>query len=130
MATHSKRRNHISQLQDENGQCLVHHVEKAEALYVSFKQGLGINEFSQIHYDMEQLIDLVHIPIIDHPFIEDEIKSTLNDMPIDHAPGPDGFNGLFMKKPRTLWKMISPGSLLNSTVSISILSILMVSSLL
>jgi hypothetical protein len=35
---------------------------------------------------------------MDHPFSEEEIKLALSNMPLDHAPGPDGFNGLFLKK--------------------------------
>jgi hypothetical protein len=28
----------------------------------------------------------------------EEIQTALNDMSIDHALGPDGFNGMFMKR--------------------------------
>jgi hypothetical protein len=56
-----------------------------------------------IHYDLDQLIILVHLPILGHPFTKEEINSALNDMPSDHTPRPDGFNGLFMKK---CWSII------------------------
>jgi hypothetical protein len=35
---------------------------------------------------------------MDHPFNEGGIKVALSDMPLDHAPGPNGFNGMFLKK--------------------------------
>lgn len=40
---------------------------------------------------------------MDQPFSDEEIKQVLADMLSDHAPGPDGFNGTFMKK---CWPMI------------------------
>jgi hypothetical protein len=32
------------------------------------------------------------------PFTIDEIDQIVESMPLDKAPGPDGFNGLFFKK--------------------------------
>jgi hypothetical protein len=40
----------------------------------------------------------VQLPILDNQFTTDEIKTALEDVPIDHAPGPDSFNGMFLKK--------------------------------
>jgi hypothetical protein len=35
---------------------------------------------------------------ISAPFTREEIDNVVKHMPIDKAPGPDGFNGMFFKK--------------------------------
>jgi hypothetical protein len=37
------------------------------------------------------------MPEIDSPFSDEEVNIALKEMPYDHAPGPDGFNGCFMQ---------------------------------
>jgi hypothetical protein len=98
MATHSHRKNFIGELLLENGDCLVNHAEKAEALWVSYKDTLGESIFSFMHYDLDRLIQRSALPFMDEPFSVTEIQAALQEMPSDHAPGPDGFNGQFMKK--------------------------------
>jgi hypothetical protein len=98
MATHTNRKNHIGQLTLQDGSYLTQHREKTEALCQSFKTRLGTSDFVQIHYDLPDLIQIVALLVLDNPFSYEEIKLALNDMPIDHALGLDGFNGLFMKK--------------------------------
>jgi hypothetical protein len=98
MATHTKRRNSICQLFSSLGQCLTSHEDKAIKLWNAFKSRLGSSDFSRIHYDLSDLIQPSQLLEMDHPFSEEEIKLALSDMPLDHAPGPDGFNGLFLKK--------------------------------
>jgi hypothetical protein len=44
------------------------------------------------------LIQPSDIPALDEPFTMEEILAVLKDMPSDHAPGPNGFNGAFFKK--------------------------------
>lgn len=46
---------------------------------------------------------MVDPPELDGPFIIEEILAVLKDMPPDHAPGPDGFNGVFFKR---CWNII------------------------
>jgi len=41
--------------------------------------------------------------LFDHCFTEDEVWQAIGDMPIDKAPGPDGFTGMFY---RTAWPVI------------------------
>jgi hypothetical protein len=50
-------------------------------------------------FDLANLINPV--PNLEHlayPFSTDEVESVVKHMPNDKAPGPDGFNGLFLKK--------------------------------
>jgi hypothetical protein len=62
------------------------------------KAGLGSSDFSKIPYDLYDLIQPLQLLVMDHPFSEEEIKIALADVPLDHAPGPDGFNDMFLKK--------------------------------
>jgi len=54
--------------------------------------------------DRDYTIDLGEIGIQEHelslldvPFSEEEVWATIKDMPMDKAPGPDGFTGRFYK---------------------------------
>jgi hypothetical protein len=51
-----------------------------------------------MYFDLATLIQNVQLPILANPFTMEEIQTALNDMPIDHAPGFNGFNGMFMKR--------------------------------
>jgi hypothetical protein len=86
MATHCKRRNLISQLTLNDGTCISQHSDKAEALWISFKNRMGISEYQQMYYDLETLLQRVPLPNIDSHFSDEEIKAALDDMPPDHAP--------------------------------------------
>jgi hypothetical protein len=47
-----------------------------------------------VHHDLQQLVA---------PFTIQELDAIAQDLPIDKAPGPDGFNGLFFKR---CWSLI------------------------
>jgi hypothetical protein len=98
LATHTKRKNHITQLQLANGSCVMQHSEKVDALWESFKNRLGSSVCPIMHFDLSKILQNVTLPVLDNAFTMEEIQAALNDMPIDHAPSPDGFNGMFMKK--------------------------------
>lgn len=48
-----------------------------------------------VHHDLEDL---------DAPFTEQEIHAVVKEMPLEKAPGPDGFIGTFYKKSWTVIK--------------------------
>ena len=52
-----------------------------------------------MHLDLQSLITPRNNlqPLVE-PFETEEINNIVKKMPIDKAPGPDGFNGLFLKK--------------------------------
>jgi hypothetical protein len=55
---------------------------------------------------MNSLIPTFPEANLDHlasPFMQSEIDKIIKSMPVDKAPGPDGFNGLFIKK---CWSII------------------------
>jgi hypothetical protein len=82
----------------DDGSSITHHYEKAEVLWESFKSTLGSNACTSMYFDLATLIQNVQLPILANPFTMEEIQTALNDMPIDHAPGFNGFNGMFMKR--------------------------------
>jgi hypothetical protein len=52
-----------------------------------------------MHFNLSDLIDRhVDLSSLDLPFKEEEIDAVVKLMPSDKAPGPGGFNGMFMKK--------------------------------
>jgi hypothetical protein len=99
MATISYRRNAISQLLNENAIWVQDHESKASLLWNSYKNRLGISANPVMRFSLAALIDTSEgLDDLATPFLHDEIDKVVRCMPSDKAPGPDGFNGLFLKK--------------------------------
>ena len=49
-------------------------------------------------YDLQQLMPVLDLQCLAQPFSTDEINQIIKDLPLDKAPGPDGFNGHFLKR--------------------------------
>lgn len=92
------RRKYISELHLSDGSILKDHDKKSRALWLAYKGRLGVSEFTKILYDLSTLLQQELLPDLDGPFTIEEIDAVLKDMPMDHAPGLDGFNGVFIKK--------------------------------
>jgi hypothetical protein len=104
MATISYRRNTISQLKNEHGVWIQDHDGKAGLLWNSFRQRMGMSSSPTMLFDLSSLITPVDgMDTLAAPFETVEIDSVVRRMPTDKAPGPDGFNGLFMKR---CWEFI------------------------
>ena len=104
MATIYYRRNAISQLRDENGNWIADHDGKAALLYLAYKNRMGVSLQPQMLFDLDQLINLnVDLSSLIDDFTREEIDQVVKNMPTDKAPGPDDFNGLFLKK---CWPLI------------------------
>jgi hypothetical protein len=71
----------------DDGTCVSDHAQKAEALWLSYKARLGVTEFSDIIYDLSQLLNSMDLQFLDESFSMEEILAVLKDMPSDHAPG-------------------------------------------
>jgi uncharacterized protein (DUF2384 family) len=52
LATYSRRKNHISQLQGEDGSNIIQHSKKVEMLWESFKSILGSSACTSMYYDL------------------------------------------------------------------------------
>lgn len=60
---------------------------------------MGYSTNQQMQYNMDDLVtEHEGLDQIATPFSGEEIDSVVKNMPLDKAPGPDGFNGMFFKK--------------------------------
>ena len=99
MATVSYRRNAITHLKDDHGNFVTDHVGKAALLLVAFRERMGVSLQPHMAFDLQSLISLnVDLDCLIAPITKEEIDSIIKLIPLDKAPGPDGFNGMFLKK--------------------------------
>jgi hypothetical protein len=98
MATYSLRRNFITSLTLDDGPVVYDHEQKAGLLWYAYRESLEVSEFSLILFELSEIIQVADLPKMDSPFTMEEILVVLKDMPSDHSPGLDGFNGAFFKK--------------------------------
>jgi hypothetical protein len=65
----------------------------------NIKKILGISEYSHMYFDLQTLLSpSENIEGLEEPFKKDEIDQIVQQLPSDKSPGPDGFNGYFLKK--------------------------------
>jgi hypothetical protein len=89
----------ISVIKDEQGNSMVDHNQKANALWTCYKNRMGVTNASATQADISHLIYPVEgLEILSKEFTVEEIEGVVKHMKTDRAPGPDGFNGLFVKK--------------------------------
>lgn len=86
-------KNVISHLKDESGNLIADHESKAALIWHAFKNRLGVSSNPTMLFDLPELITPQNLEALVHPFTRDEIDSVIKCL-----PGPDGFNGMFIKK--------------------------------
>jgi len=97
-ATIRHRKNNITCLKDSSGNARHSHEAKAEILWVAFKERVGKSEFTQILYNLDQMLqpdDSLHS--LETPFTREEVENVVNNLPNNKSPGPDGFTNEFIK---------------------------------
>ena len=78
--------------------------EKQAAVLDLYENVLGKAEERDFSIDLEELgVQQHELSLLDDPFSEEEVWATIKDLPLDKAPGPDGFTGRFYK---TCWSII------------------------
>jgi hypothetical protein len=97
IATQKFIKNYISQLQLPDGSLEVDHDHKAALLWPSYKERLGQSDCDHIIFDLNAIIGPAE-PQMDTPFSTEVIDAIVFSLPFDKAPGPYGFNDLFIKK--------------------------------
>lgn len=104
MASERLRRNSISSLQRDDGSTVHDHAQMAGILWTSFKNRMGQAQGITMGFDLSTLLQPVDgLDDLVASFPDDEIDTILKELPPDRVPGPDGFNGLFVK---WCWKII------------------------
>ena len=98
MATQSYMKNFITTINDEDGNPFQNHDHKAVVVWKSYKDRLGKAIDPPMLFNLEEIIQPKDLSELDAPFSMDEIDQVIKDIHSDRAPGPDGFNGLFLKK--------------------------------
>jgi hypothetical protein len=99
MATERYRRNSIAMLQDEEGNDVTDHQLMAGMFYKEYKARMGHSEPIFMQFDLDNILSPVAgLEDLTRPFTKQEMDDVIKFMPIDRAPGPDGFNGLFLKQ--------------------------------
>jgi hypothetical protein len=99
MATERYRRNNIAMLKNDDGMFISDHQEMANLIWRSYKDRMGQSHGIDMQFDLASLLTRVEgLEDLTAPFEKKEMDDVIKEMPPDRAPGPDGFNGLFVKR--------------------------------
>jgi hypothetical protein len=99
MATIRYRQNCISKFTLPDGREVSDHNEKAALLYTTYKERLGQSRHIHFPHELQSLIEEVDgLHSLSAVFTKEEIDEVIKELPTDKAPGPDGFNGMFIKR--------------------------------
>jgi hypothetical protein len=105
MATQRFRRNTISGLKTENGDIVSNHQQMAGIILSKFKERMGQSRGIKMGFNLDRILQLVEgLDLLTRDFEKEEMDLIIKHMPADKASGPDGFNGLFLKK---CWPIIA-----------------------
>jgi hypothetical protein len=97
-ATERYRLNTITSLDTLDGRTVSDHHGKASLLWEEYKARLDCSTQTHMFFNIQDLVQQHDLHHIETPFTREDIDSVVERLPTDKAPGPDGFNGLFIKK--------------------------------
>ena len=103
-ATERFRRNSITSIILEDGNSIENHNDKVAAFFECFKKRMGVSNTTTYDFEMSELIqEYPGLSELSKAFTTEEIDRVIKLIPADRAPGPDGFNGQFLK---VCWEII------------------------
>ena len=103
-ATERYRLNTITSLETEDGRSVYEHSEKASMLLEEYNHRMGCTTNPTMLFDLTQLVQTSDsLDEMSRPFSIEDIDSVIKQMSVDKAPGPDGFNGVFLK---SCWEIV------------------------
>jgi len=73
------------------------HEQKAILIWNAFRERLEVSDFEGISYELGELLQEHDLTELDVEFSNEEMDTVIKTLPNNHAPGPDGFNGCFIK---------------------------------
>jgi hypothetical protein len=98
IATISHKKNFIVSLTNQERNQITDHDQKANLLWTAFKERMEKSDFTRIAFNLSSMLTEHDLDCIDSDFNPDEIDMVIKTLPNNHVPGPDGFNGFFVKK--------------------------------
>ena len=102
MAIERHRRNSIASLRLPDGSVVSDHSQMVGIIWSCFKNRMGTFRGIVMGFDLSSLISPVSgLEVLTRPFEKEEMDNVVKHMPVDKAPGPDGFNGLFLRNAGT-----------------------------
>lgn len=102
---------------DENGRMVCDHGEKCFIFWNEFKRTLGNSVETSMQFILQDIVQ--QHSNLDHlcrSFTFEEIDNVILNLSYDKAPGPDGFNNLFLKDLGLSSRMTSTGYVLISII--------------
>jgi hypothetical protein len=101
-----RRKNHVQWLKHNHG-WVTEHNAKEEIVSNHFNSIIGTRAARPHDFNWDELnFPSVDMLSLGNPFTEAEVKSAIDQMPIDKAPSPDGYTGLFSRSVGTSSRMI------------------------
>jgi hypothetical protein len=98
MATERNRHKSIAMLQDDSGNEVTDREAMPGLLWSSYKERMGKSDGITMQFDLSSLLERIHgLDDLTIPFDKKEMYDVIKAMPLDRAPRPDGFNGIFLK---------------------------------
>jgi hypothetical protein len=86
-------------LRNSNGVEKYSHEEKAEIICEAFKSRMGISVFSEMYFNLDELIQpVMDLEALINHITHEEVNTIVKNLPSGKSPGPDGFNSNFIKK--------------------------------
>jgi hypothetical protein len=98
MATERNFHKSIAMLQDDSGNEVTDHEAMPGLLWSSYKERMGKLDGITMQFDLASLLERVDgLDDLSIP-LDKEMYDVIKAMPSDRAPGPNGFNGIFLKR--------------------------------